>query len=136
MDGTASAEIAQVDNTEKTQVDKTEANAKTEQPKTNRFTSFIRRVLGKSQDTKQNIEPVVPEVPLEELKQDLANLEDIRKRGGSDFNDPQSRAQDDIRMEQLRTAIASRTPQSQAETQPTIVPEVPQEQPAEEPKVA
>lgn len=103
-----------------------------------RMISNLRRVLsGKPQNTEAKT-PSTPQVPLEELKQDLANLEDIRKRGGSDFNDPKSRAQDDVRMEQLRTAIASRTPKPETSEQPTAVPVAPNEQqpPAEEPAVA
>lgn len=97
-----------------------------------------RKFLRKPQDT----QPKTPEVSLEQLNQDLINLEDIRKRGGSDFNSPETRAQDDVRMEQLRATIASRTSQPQVETQPTVTPTIekpavaPGEPPAEEQRVA
>lgn len=104
-----------------------------EQPKEGLFSRFKRRVLGQPQNTT----PDVPkELTFDELQQEKANLIDIRNRGGKDFNTPETRAKDDARLLTIDTLIASRTPKPEIAEQPTIVPEVPQEQPAEEPKAA
>jgi len=128
------AEIAQADNTENG-----DESVRTE-PKDNgilkKGLGIVRRFFSKPQQTPSTASQ---QLSVEQLQQDLDNLLAIRTRGGSDYNTPATRALDDKRIEKLRAAIESRTPQPQVETQPaqpTTAPEVPQEQPAEEPKAA
>lgn len=103
----------------------------------NRVISKVRRALSGEPHNNQSETPEPPQLSTETLTQDLANLEDIRKRGGSDWNDPQSRARDDLRMEQLRAAIASRTPKPEVTEEPTIPAEKPvTQEPKEEPAAA
>lgn len=103
----------------------------------NRVISKVRRALSGEPHNNQSETPEPPQLSTETLTQDLANLEDIRKRGGSDWNDPQSRARDDLRMEQLRAAIASRTPKPEVTEEPTIPAEKPViQEPKEEPVAA
>lgn len=160
MDGSASAEIAQVDNTEKTQVDKTEDNAKTEQPKTNRFTAVLRRVFGGLKEAKPSSTPETPATPQElTLEQQIAQSEARVAQLTTDQKNIVDQSLGDMTIADRRMATqaaadkeeeqrvltelrakaeANQAPKPEVTEQPTAVPVAPNEQqpPAEEPKVA
>lgn len=87
---------------------------------------------------KTEVQPIAPQVSIEEKKQDASNLEAMMSRG-ADFRNPA----DAKRLEELRAQIAqaetTQAPQPQVETQPaqpTTMSEVQKAQPIQEPEAA